>query len=153
MIRRYSIIALPIILILLTGMVTAQDDQGPNASARRSPLSVLARFLELTEDQVETTRGFLESRNGALEPLRQERAALNEEWKELISADPPDATAIGEVALELRAVREDIADVVGRTKDSFMGILDEDQQRKLRGLRRAERLQPIVKTTKTLRLF
>lgn len=153
MTRRSATIMLPLVLLLITCSVAAQTDQA-NPNPRQPPLRVLARFLELTEEQIVTARGILEDRALALRPLRQELSTLNKEWRELISAEPPNTTVIGDKALEIKAVRERIAAIERGAKERFVAILLEDGQlQRLRTLRRVERLQSIVNITKPLNLY
>jgi hypothetical protein len=140
------------ILLLMTGSVVAQEDQA-NPNPRKSPFGVLARFLELTEDQIEATKQILVDRQEALKPLREELAGLNQQWKEEMSSDEPNPTTLGEIALDRRAFGMEIAEIKKVAKEGFLALLVGDQLPRLRALRRAERLQPIVKITKGLNLY
>jgi Spy/CpxP family protein refolding chaperone len=85
---------------------------GPDGARGMGPggpgfmLPRIARALDLSEGQVEQTRALLEDLAGTVEPLREQGRTLRQEIEDLLAADAPDATAIGEKVIEGHALRE-----------------------------------------------
>ena len=102
---------------------------------------VVVRFLGLTAEQVTAWDALLETRKAAVEPLRTELQATEKELAELLKGENPDATAVGTLVLEAKALREQIAAANEAYVDGFEALLTEEQKGKLAFLRRAERAQ------------
>jgi len=104
---------------------------------------VVVRFLGLTAEQVTAWDALLETRKAAVEPLRTELQATEKELAELLATENPDATAVGTLVLEAKALREQIAAANEAYVDGFEALLTDEQKGKLAFLRRAERAQEL----------
>lgn len=104
---------------------------------------VVIRFLELTPDQVTAWDVLLEARKAAAEPLREQLQAVEEQLRELLQGENPDPTAVGNLVLQGKALREQIAAANQAYVEGFEALLIGEQVDKLAFLRRAERAEPL----------
>jgi len=118
-------------------LAQAEAPQAPKAQ------EVVARFLQLTPDQVQDWNELLAAREASILPLRDELRDVEIELKELLDGENPDPTAVGTLVLQGKALREAIADVHRDYVDDFEGLLVEEQRQRLSAIRHAERLQPL----------
>lgn len=151
--RKLILIALACALIAPLAVAQPPDDPGNgDGGADRGRGAALLRqllppagYLQLTDEQRESLRGLVRELRDAVEPLRQEMRTLGEDLHEALNADAPDPAEIGQLTLDLRALRGQIRDQIAAFGDAFRAILDPEQQakwdhfRELRDLRRRDR--------------
>lgn len=130
---------LVLMMVCLAAPLLAQADAPEAPKAREA----VARFLQLTPDQMEEWNGLLAARQALVQPLREELRDVEGELKELLDGDNPDPTAIGTLVLEGKALREAIGDANRDYVEGFEAMLTEEQRGRLTAIRRAERLQPL----------
>lgn len=70
------------------------------------PLSRIARFLDLSESQLEQARSLHEELVAAARPLHEDARRLHEELRGLLNGDAPDPAAVGARVLEIHEIRE-----------------------------------------------
>lgn len=100
--------------LLLTATAAVADHRGHGhgfAHRGHGPgdgrhLERMARLLDLTDEQREEIRELHEERVAAAEAEHREIEALHERVEEMIAAERPDATAIGELVIEIHARRD-----------------------------------------------
>jgi Spy/CpxP family protein refolding chaperone len=122
--------------IPMAGM-QAGDPDAPRARA------AVIEFLGLTDEQVAAWDALLETRKTAVEPLREELQAIEQELLGLLQGESPDPAAVGGLVLQAKALREQIAAANQAYIDGFEALLTAEQATKLTLLRRAERAQPL----------
>ena len=106
--------------------------------------AAIAQFLALTEDQVAQWDAMLAEREAAVAPLREELRSTEEQLRELLQGDNPDATAVGTLVLAGKTLREGIAAAHETYVDAFEAMLTVEQKGKLGAIRRAARLAPLL---------
>ena len=78
---------------------------GPGMS-HRFPLQRIARFLDLSESQIEQTKALHEELVAAARPLHEEARGLHAELHGLLNGDAPDPAAVGVRVIEIHEIRE-----------------------------------------------
>ncbi len=134
--------------------VLAQDNppEGPPPIAVAAHNQV-AQFLELTEDQVAAwDEMYIIHREGE-QLVRDEIRILEAELKELMDAGDPDPATVGELVLQIAALRAEVGEIHMIYHDDFVALLDEDQGRRLGFIARADRAQPIIPAFKLFELI
>jgi len=117
------------------------------------PIALVARFLELTPDQMEQVKALMETRRAAIEPLSKQVAENEKTLQDLMTSSNPDAAEVGTLVLEIHQLREQIGVAQKQFLSSFEGILTTEQQNKLNVLRRANRLLPVIQALNELKFF
>jgi Spy/CpxP family protein refolding chaperone len=133
--------------------------QGPGAMAQRQRAraavnaDALKQYLNLTDSQVEQLRtarkDLAQANKPVLDQIREKAQALRQEMK----SDKPDSTKVGQLTVELKALREQI-----RTSRDGLGaktraILSPEQQAKLKNLEEAQKLAPAIRQAVALGLI
>jgi Spy/CpxP family protein refolding chaperone len=106
-------------------------------------MEAVVRFLQLTPEQVEQWQGLLEAQETALTPLREQLRETERQLAELLKGENPDPTAVGNLVLQGKALREQMGDVHRAYLEDFEGLLTPEQSQRLGGITRAERLEPL----------
>ena len=86
-----------------------------------------ADFLGLTADQIAAVEVLREEFRVDLQPLHEERMALAETFRAELEKEAPDATTVGQLVLDQRAVGDRMQDVLTAFLDDFVALLDEEQ--------------------------
>ncbi len=155
MTKRFAMPTLAVCLGIWIGVAAAQEPGLPESRpvpASPSPLRLLARFLQLSEEQVDGLRSLLEDRRAALEAVNLELDHKTEAWKELINAPTKDPLAIGNLAIEIHELRSQITEAHRIFRERFEALLSEEQVRKLRLLLRALEWEPVLRALRELKL-
>jgi Spy/CpxP family protein refolding chaperone len=106
--------------------------------------AAIARFLQLTEEQVATWDELLAAREEAVKPLREELRSIEEQLRELLQGENPDPTAVGTLVLAGKTLREGIAAAHKTYLEGFEAMLSPEQKGRLGAIRRAAHLAPLV---------
>jgi hypothetical protein len=132
------------LLIAAAVPVAAQD--GPDgAPPDRDPRQPIIRFLELSPSQVAAWGDLLAESTAAAEPFRTRLHEIQTELRELLTTDPADPLAIGELIIERRDLGESLNELHRGYVESFTAeILTEDQLQRFNAVRRAQRLQSVI---------
>lgn len=117
-----------------------------------SSLETVARFLELSPDQVEATARLLRHRHLAIAPIRQEIAEIEARLEELIRRGD-DPGAIGALVLALHERRGAIREIEAEFVAAFDGLLNDEQRRRFSSARAAKKLQPVLPAFERLGLL
>lgn len=91
---------------LLTLPAFAGPGKAGQGERHRFEARVIAQFLELSEEQIAETEILQEDHRAAAEPIITQQGELRQLMKELLEADPQDATAIGQVVIDLESGRD-----------------------------------------------
>ncbi len=118
-------IAKCLILTALAVFITLPALGGPGGPGQgerpRFEARVIAQFLELSEEQIAATEFLQEEHRAAAEPIIAQQGELRQLMKELLEADPQDATAIGQTVIDLEAGR----DALKAEWDGFIAAFEE----------------------------
>jgi Spy/CpxP family protein refolding chaperone len=156
MIRRIITLSLMLCLCPIAVTLLAQqpiNPPGPPGQPPVPPMALVARFFELTPDQLEQLKALAETRKDAIEPLSKQVAEGEKALQDLITSSTPDAAAVGKMVLAIQQLREQIGVAQKQFISSLEGILTAEQQDKLSALRRANRLLHVVRAMNELRFF
>jgi len=143
-------LAISAVLLAVTTLAAAQTPpppQPPGEPGHPGDLiaarSVVADFLELTDDQIAAWDALIDQREQAAQPIRQALAAVQQQIDDLLSGDDPDPFQVGTLVIERYDLGEQLADIQRAYVDGFEALLDEEQLGRYRFLRRAERAEPL----------
>jgi hypothetical protein len=139
--------AISLILLFMAPTAFSQRQQGqPNEN--RGASRALLRFLQLDEVQRPAFQELVKARKSTVQPLQEELAALRVTWKETLASSS--AETIGNLALEIHGLQEQIKGANEVFRASFADMLTEEQKRRLRQLHRALRLQALAQEAQRL---
>lgn len=144
--KKLTLIVLALALLVPVAAL-AQPGDGPEDTAHGRPgllrqLLPPAGYLQLTDEQKDAVRDLVRELRDAVEPLREEQRTLGEQLRAELDSDAPDVNTVGQLTLDLHAVRDQIRDEVAAAEEAFRAILTPEQQTKwdnfkeLRQLRR-----------------
>jgi len=135
MLRRFL---LPSFLLVAAGLGMAQQSR-----SRAFPLQRAIKSLDLSEPQVQQLRDLMEKRRAESAPLweslRQERKAL----QGLMNTADPNPTQVGQAYIRMRESRKQLAASQKAFRESFKGILTEEQRAKLESVQAGRRVRPL----------
>jgi len=94
----------------------------------------LARYLELTDEQIADAKAIFEDTKTQAMPLHDDVQALREELGTLLDEASPDAAAVGELVIEIHGIHEQIRDLREAAWDAFKALLTAEQLDKLEQL-------------------
>jgi hypothetical protein len=142
------------ILVAVAAPVAAQDDSGEQQPQRKNPFTMMVRFLELDEIQVEQWKALIEQRRAGATLLEEQARAIQEQLKAEFDTGSPDPTTVGELVIERRTIAENQVSLKRDYLETFRTeILNENQVQRLDFLRRADRVQPLIPAAKRLGLL
>jgi len=141
-------------LSLLCLPLALAQDPPPEQEGRNqpAPIQILGAFFEFDDTQVTEVEAIFQAREAAMQPVLDEIRATTQALRELLGSEDPDATAVGELVLAEKALKEQTHAVQLDFLDSLTAIFTEEQSLKYAALVRAERLAPVVKAAKAIRL-
>ena len=114
-------------MMRMWGMASDQDiDQA---------LDTLQRTLNLNSSQVTSVRQLAQSRREALRSIRQEAQPKFQQLMTLLHQPNPDATAVGRVVIELKAVHEQARAKQNEYEKQLTSLLNPTQQQIVNNLR------------------
>jgi Spy/CpxP family protein refolding chaperone len=131
-------------LIALLALPFAAEAQ--RGGAPRDPGAILhnpralARFLNLTPEQVTAAQQLQTSLRAVLEPLRANEKQLRDALRAELDAATPNACEAGDALLAVRANEERIKDALQDFDDQFSALLTPEQLRRYEALKEAARL-------------
>ena len=132
-------IALCLLLSLFPLLALAQEGPGQLPP----PIQTVAKHLELSPEQVGAWMGLLDGLHQQQRPLHEQVQALEEELRLQLQQPEPDPAAVGQLILEIHALREQIRINEDTYRDAFEDLLNEEQLEKLYLLREASELAPL----------
>jgi Spy/CpxP family protein refolding chaperone len=143
-----AILAAALVTIVAVAVPSAaQEPPGPppaeDLCLPGAAQNVVARFLDLSDDQVAQWELLIDEREQAAAPLRDAIAAVQQQLDDLLAGEDPDPLAVGELVIQRRDLGEQLADVHRAYVTGFEGMLDEAQLAQYRFLQRAERAEPL----------
>ena len=114
------------------------------AAAQETPIAdhaheTVVNVLQLTPDQVTQWDALLATRKATVEPLKENLQDIASQLKTLLADENPDPTAVGELVIQARDLRQQIAQANQEYIDGFEALLNEQQTKKLKFLRAANK--------------
>jgi Spy/CpxP family protein refolding chaperone len=113
----------------------ARPPQNPGAILRNP--RALARYLKLTQEQVATFKTLQQDLQADLKPLHQQLKPLQDQLKTQLDVAAPEACAVGQTAVALDGVRDDIRAAYEDFDEAFSAILTPEQLAKYEHLKEA----------------
>lgn len=104
---------------------------------RRS--AAIAEYLGLTDQQKASWRALEGKHREQLQPLRDEGRELRLKLRTALEAETPDAAAVGEATLALKAHREKAREQRKAFEQELRALLSPEQQQKLDAMKAARR--------------
>ena len=134
---------LSVLILALAGPVAAQLDEPGDMThpAMDAARHAVINFLALETDQVEAWDTLWADHRAAEEPLRQQIADVQTLIDDLFAAGVPDPADLGVLVIERHDLGEALVEVHVIYVEGFQALLDEEQARRLREIRIAERIQ------------
>jgi hypothetical protein len=120
------------------------------------PINYLKAVLQLTDQQVQTLQQLRLDRIAELQQLKQiqqtgeKRRALRELLRQ---ETPPQPANVGDLILAIKADGQRVKQVQARYVEASRNVLSEEQQKKLRSLRRVLRLGPAARQAVSWKLI
>lgn len=121
-----------------------EEDPARPGPCRIRAFKVVARALQLDEGQREQWRELLTERHDTVAPLREQLQQVQAEIKDLLASPDPDPARLGELMLEAKQLREEIARANQDYREGFESMLDGQQLRRLEGMRKANKVAPLL---------
>jgi Spy/CpxP family protein refolding chaperone len=95
----------------------------------------LARYLELTPEQMAAWDELLATLRSTVAPLHTQIAALQEQLEQLLGEANPDPAAVGALVIQIKKLRDQVAAAHSAYVAGFEALLSPEQLAKLRLLR------------------
>lgn len=111
--------------------------RGHRGHDRLHDLRFLARFLELTDEQIEQARTLHETARDQTQPIREDLRANRGVLRELLDAEAPDPVQVGRLVLDSHDLRGQLRDTRETLFEDFQAILTPEQLEKLETFRDA----------------
>ena len=130
MVRRTSaIVATGVACFLVLAGAAAQAQQlghRPDRPRCNNPRAI-ARAVQLTPEQVQQTKDIYRALRDAVEPLRDQIPALRDQLETLLDGASPEAAAVGQLVIDIDAIRDDIEDLRHAAEEDFVALLTPEQ--------------------------
>jgi Spy/CpxP family protein refolding chaperone len=109
-----------ILLILIAAAAIAQPAPRPGA--------VLAKYLDLTPDQVAAWKQIHSDTDAIVQPLVAAERATRTQIETALQAATPDPAAVGKLTITLHATRDQIRAARETSKDKLVAVLTPEQK-------------------------
>lgn len=123
----------PLSLPLLAQPAFGGPGGGPHAApgaAQQAPPfhpERIARILDLSEAQVEQTRGLLDELAARVQPIHEESRQLRQELEDLLAGDAPDPAAVGTRLIRIHALQDVARAARADFEAAFTALLTPEQ--------------------------
>jgi Spy/CpxP family protein refolding chaperone len=119
------------------------------AAAQETPIAdhahdTVVNVLQLTPDQVTQWDALLATRRATAEPIRENLQDVGGQLKALLAEDNPDPAAVGDLVIQARDLRAQIAAANQDYIDGFEALLNDQQAKKLKFLRAANKAARVL---------
>ena len=125
---RRNLLHTPLAVLALTIVLAV-----PAAAAPKPPLPgcnnprAIARYLKLTESQVQQTKTLREALKAAVDPLQAQAAPIREQIYNALEATTPDALAVGTLVVQADGIHDSIEVLRDDFEDDFAALLTPEQ--------------------------
>ena len=130
-----------------------QGEPPEDGSDIPKPVRIMVRYLDMSPSQV---AHFIELRQHLREcvaPRHERLKRLKAALKEALSQNPPSSELIGDLVIEIHAVKQEIRRCHAAYQQAFADMLDDEQLRKMEILQAAARLRPVIHAFSALGLL
>ncbi len=115
-------------------------EEGPGAGDRHLHLLPPPGYLQLTEEQRGDVQPILEALREDLGALREAQHALREQLRDELGAEEPDVVAVGQLTVELHALRGESREALQAAEGQFVRVLTPEQLQKYENFKELRRL-------------
>jgi hypothetical protein len=135
---RRAFLAISALLLVAATPICAipQGGLGPGFGDLVDP-PALARYLELTEEQVASALELHAATREASQPILEENRDLETQLKELLDGDSPSPAAVGEIVITVHENRKTLKAIQQQFEEDFMALLDAEQLVRYENLKEA----------------
>jgi Spy/CpxP family protein refolding chaperone len=138
-----------VFLIVMAG-TTSVLARAPTPGDTGRALEVVARFLDLTEDQREDFAPILQESRDHIKSLEEQRRVLRRELDQLLDSGDYDLSEVGAYTEKIHDLGHQIREVRKERIESLRSILNEEQERKLGTVRRAAARELVIRAHRRL---
>lgn len=117
-------------VVLLGAAVAAAQPFALSASRPGGGEVALARYLQLTPDQIASWQQIHKDTAAAIKPLAVNARGLVEQIDAAVNSASPDPASVGRLALALHSVRNQIKALRERSRSKLMAVLSAEQKTK-----------------------
>ena len=100
-------------------------DRGPGRGMFPPP-----DYLDLTDEQLEAAEAIRESVRAEMGATRDQQRSLREQLKAALDGDNPDAATVGQMVIDMHALRAQGRAVMAEAEGRFAALLDAEQREK-----------------------
>jgi Spy/CpxP family protein refolding chaperone len=140
-------------MIMVVALPVLAQEGGDPPPIVEAAHNQVARFLQLSDDQVEQWDLIYRIHRDAEQPLQEGLRAVQEEIDALFESGPPNSADLGELVIERHALSEALREVHVVYYEDVLTLLDESQARRLRFIARADEVQQIIPAFKLFELI
>lgn len=135
-----AVVATALLALLALPFVAEAAARRPSPEEILRNPRLLARYLRLTDEQVQQAEALRRTLQATLEPLREAGKDLREAYQDALGATPQDACGIGQAAIAVFDNAEKIKAALEDFDDAFSALLTPEQLRRYEALKEAARL-------------
>lgn len=84
-------------------------------------------YLDLTDEQIEAAQAIREGVRAEMGATRDESRTLREQLKTTLDGDSPDATAVGQMVIQLHGLRQQTREIMKEAESQFAALLTDEQ--------------------------
>ncbi len=117
------------------------------------PVRIMVRYLDMSPQQVARFIELREDLRKCVGPRRDDLKRLHAALKEALAQDPPSSKLVGDLVIEIHAVKQEIRRCHAAYRQAFGDMLDDEQLRKMEILQAAARVRPVVHAFSALGLL
>ncbi|MFZ0430027.1 MAG: periplasmic heavy metal sensor [Acidobacteriota bacterium] len=138
-----------------TGVAGAPGRPGPDRWGvdRLEAVRIIARYLDLSDEQADQVRQILQTTRAEVEPLRQEIRTVAPSLRDELESGNPAPQTVGRLVIQVHTLRDQIRGERQAAVESIRGLLTEEQNQKAGAILRAARLEPVIRAFGVLGLL
>jgi hypothetical protein len=121
-------------MLLIPALAAARDRRATPAEILRSP-KLLAKYLQLTADQIVKEEALFTTLKGKLEAINQQQKVVREQLQAELAKPSPDKCTVGDLVLQAEGFHDQIAAALEEFDTAFEAILTAEQLVKYEALK------------------
>lgn len=135
-----AVVATALLALFALPFVAEAAARRPSPEEILSNPRLLARYLRLTDEQIQQAEALRRTLQATLQPLREAGKGLREAYRDALEATPQNACAVGEAAIAVYDNAEKIKAALHDFDEAFSAILTPEQLRRYEALKEAAHL-------------